>query len=299
MPATSTNKSLREVVCLSAALVTPFDEHGEVDWDRFAAHADRLLTAGMSVVTAFGTTGEGVSIDSAERANLYERMAERGIQPSQLIECVYGPSAAEAGRHVARSLSAGCAGILLTPPFYFKGVAEDGVFGWYAEVLEVAGSDCRDIILYNIPSLTAVTIGAGLTGRLRIAFPDVIAGVKDSGGDWNHTARLLADHRDLAILVGHEGHLARAVRSGAKGVISGIANVAPALIGKLVTGRDDPRIDQLLEHLLRLPVVPAIKSLLAMQAKDGDWRRVRAPLLPLDEAAAKAFFADVAELLDG
>lgn len=280
-------------------MVTPFDGRGDVDWDRFGAHAVRFLAAGMSVVTAFGTTGEGVSIDVATRADLYERMAKRGVEPQQLVECVYGPSSEDAGRHVAQSLAAGCGGILLTPPFYFKGVPDDGVFRWYAEVFEAAGPNCRDVILYNIPSLTAVTIGAELTSRLRRAFPDVIAGVKDSGGDWDHTAQLLAEHRDLAILVGHEGHLARAVRSGAKGAISGIANVAPALVGKLVRGEDDPRIDRLLDRLLRLPVVPAIKSLMAFQTRDDVWRQTRAPLLPLDDATATAFCNDVAELLNG
>jgi 4-hydroxy-tetrahydrodipicolinate synthase len=297
LPATSAGTPLRETISLSAALVTPFDDRGYVDWDRFAAHAGRLLAGGMSVVTAFGTTGEGVSIDIAQRAELYARTSERGIRPAQLVECVYGPSAVDAGRHVARSLSAGCAGILLTPPFYFKGVGDDGVFDWYAQVFETAGAACRDVILYNIPSQTGVTIGAELTGRLRQAFPQIIAGVKDSGGDWDHTAQLLAEHSDLAILVGHEGHLARAVRKGAKGAISGIANIAPALVGRLVRGEDDPRIELLLASLLRLPVVPAIKALVAIQAGDPNWRRVLAPLQILDDADAKRLHGETSTVL--
>lgn len=279
-------------------MLTPLLADGGVDWARFAAHARHLLGSGMKVVTAFGTTGEGVSIDQQARFELYERMSAGGVEPAQLVECIYGPSARDAGLHMRRSLEAGCAGILLTPPFYFKGVSEEGVFDWYGEVFETAGGASRDVILYNIPQLTGVTIGAALTGRLRRAFPEVIAGVKDSGGQWPHTVALLAEHRDLAILVGHEGDLARAVRQGASGAISGIANVAPKLVSRLVRGEDDPAIDGVLAKVLSLPVVPAIKAIMAAQASDGAWRRVRAPLVAISRPEDLALCAELAETLE-
>ena len=88
----------------------------------------------------------------------------------------------------------------------------------------------------TFPALTGVTIGPALVGRLRRAFPEAVAGVKDSSGDWKQTTALIAEHRDLAILVGHEGHLAQAVQSGASGAISGVANIAPRLVAGLVAG---------------------------------------------------------------
>ncbi len=276
---------MREKIGVSAALTTPFDETGAIDWRRFAAHAMHLLGKGMQVVTAFGTTGEGISISASARAALYERMTVAGIASGSLVECIYGPSSEDAGNHARRSLEAGCGGILLTPPFYFKQPSEEGVYRWFAEVLERAGPACRDIILYNIPSLTGVCIGPRLVARLRAAFPHAIAGVKDSSGDWDQTTALLAEHRDLAILVGHEGHLARAVRHGASGAISGVANFAPALVAKLVRGEDDARIDNVLSKLLQLPVVPAVKAVLAAQTADATWLRVRAPLETIGRAS--------------
>ena len=273
--------SIRSKIGTSAAMLTPFTVTSGVDWDRLAAHASRLLDSGLKVVTAFGTTGEGVSIDREVRFELYDRLGKAGILPGQLVECVYGPSSAEAGAHARRSLGAGCAGLLLTPPFYFKGVGDEGVFRWFAEVFEAVGADCRDVILYNIPALTGVSIGAGLVGRLRRAFPEVIAGVKDSAGDWSHTQSLLAEHRDLAILVGHEGHLAQAVGQGASGAISGIANVAPRLVQRLVSGTHDPLIDDALTVVLSMPVVPALRAILAAQTGDRDWLRPRAPLVKI------------------
>lgn len=287
---------MREKIGVSAALATPFDEGGGIDWRRFTAHAGRLLGQGMKVVTAFGTTGEGVSLAMAARAPLYERMAQAGIAAGQLVECVYGPPSREAGAHMRRALEAGAAGILFAPPFYFKQPSEEGIYRWFSEALEAAGPACRDIILYNIPQLTGVTVGPALVTRLRTAFPGVIAGVKDSSGDWDQTTALLREHRDLAILVGHEGHLARAARQGASGAISGVANFAPALVAKLVQGEDDARIDAILGLLLKLPVVPAVKGVLAAQTGDETWLRVRAPLEALSAAGDLATCTRIAEL---
>lgn len=283
MPLPAEGHPMRRTIGASAAMLTPFSADGAVDWDRLTGHARRLLAAGLSVVTAFGTTGEGVSIDRDVRFELYDRFGASGIEPSRVVECIYGPSAVEAGRHARRSLAAGCAGLLLTPPFYFKGVGDEGVCRWFAEVFETVGDECRDVILYNIPALTGVTVGPALVGALRRAFPTVIAGVKDSAGDWTHTLSLLAEHRDLAILVGHEGHLAEAVRNGASGAISGIANVAPGLVRKLVGGVRDPLIDDALQVVLSMPVVPALRAILGAQTADQAWLRPRAPLAEIGD----------------
>jgi len=288
---------MRRKIGTSAAMLTPFTSTGAVDWDRLAAHAKRLLDTGMNVVTAFGTTGEGVSIDRDERFELYDRLGPTGVPAGQLVECIYGPSAIEAGAHARRSLSAGCAGLLLTPPFYIKGVSDEGVYRWYSEVFEAAGPACRNVILYNIPALTGVSIGAALTGRLRRAFPEVIAGVKDSAGDWTHTLSLLAEHRDLAILVGHEGHLAEAVGKGASGAISGIANVAPKLVARLVNAVHDPLIDEALRVVLSMPVVPALRSILAAQTSDAAWRHPRAPLIEITGAEELARCSGLARIV--
>jgi len=289
---------MRRLIGLSAALATPFDETGAIDWVRMAGHARRLLDSGMKTVTAFGTTGEGASIGMRSRAELFERMHACKIAPVRLVECIYGPASEDAAAHTKRALQAGCAGILLCPPFYFRSPDADGLFRWYAEVFEKAGGDCRDVLLYHIPDMTGVHIGVELVTRLRTAFPEVIAGVKDSGGEWASTAALLAAHKDLAILVGHENHLARAVQLGASGAISGIANLDPALVGGLAAGRADPRIDAVLAAILAYPVVPAIKAALAGLTGDDVWLRTRAPLPSLSRADARALCQTLSRIGD-
>jgi 4-hydroxy-tetrahydrodipicolinate synthase len=282
----------------SAALTTPFDATGSVDWTRLAGHAAALLSKGVATVAAFGTTGEGVSIPLAVRAELAERFAGHGIDLARVVACVFAVSAEDAGDEIAAALRSGQAAVLLSPPFYFKDLSPDGLFQWFATAFERAGADGRDIVLYNIPQLTGVRIDTDLVARLREKFGPVVAGVKDSGGDWKHTAALIGDHGDLAILVGHEGHLARAVRLGASGAISGIANITPGLVARLASGEDDPRIDRILDHVLALPVVPAIKALQALLLNDTTWRAVRPPLVELDRRTADLTWGDISELLN-
>lgn len=285
-----------KVIGMSAALTTPFEAQGNIDWPRFAAHSLDLLGQGMNVVTAFGTTGEGASIGTRIRAELFDRMEANGVRPGQLVECIYGPSSEDAGWFAKRAFAAGCAGLLLCPPFYFRPADPEGIYRWYAEVFEKAGAGARNVILYHIPGLTGVAITPDLVGRLRTAFPEIVAGVKDSGGDWASTAALLAEHRDLTILVGHENHLAEAVRNGASGAISGIANLFPALVARLVSGETDPRIDAVLKEILAYPVVPSIKAAMAGLKGDDTWLRTQAPLVALSSAQARGLGRSLAAI---
>ncbi len=112
--------------------------------------------------------------------------------------------------------------------------------------------------------------------------------MKDSGGDFSYTERLLQAHRDLVILIGDERGLAAGVQRGGQGAISGLANVYPTELAALIRdGRADPRIPLLVDEVLRHPVVPAVKALIAHRTNDVAWLRVRSPLTALDEPTAK------------
>lgn len=262
----------------NAALATPFQAPGVIDWNSLTRHASDLLERGLTSVTAFGTTGEGASIPLGERAGLFDRFGAAGIDPAQIVECVYALVAGEAAAAARTALRAGAAAVLVPPPFYFKQLGDDGVFAWYARMFEALGGDARDVLLYNIPSLTGVTISLDLVARLRSAFPQIILGVKDSSGNWPYAEKLLAEHADLTILLGFENLLTKAAAAGGSGAISGLANIVPEMIADLVRGRADARIDDLVAALDALPVVPAIKALVAHVRGEAVWRAVEPPL---------------------
>jgi 4-hydroxy-tetrahydrodipicolinate synthase len=274
---------------LSAAMTTPFQSDGAVDLPRLADHARWCLANGCKSVTVFGTTGEGASIETAARGQILDALAAARIDGRDVVFCMAASAVNEALDQGRMALDFGCRGLLLTPPFYFKGVSDEGLFSWFSQVLEALGPAARGVILYNIPSVTQVTLSIELIGRLKQAFPGIVTGVKDSSGDWNYTQRLLATHGDLTILIGDERYLAEGVRLGGQGAISGLANVCPgALLPLAMDGQGDERINRLVDEVLRHPVIPAVKTLVAHRTGDAAWLTVRAPLVGLPAINAEA-----------
>lgn len=273
---------------LSCALATPFGSDDVVDVGRLAAHARSRLAAGCSSVTVFGTTGEGASLSDASRERTLHALRQGGIaMEERVVVGIAATSSDDAIAQARQAASFGCRTLLLAPPFYFKGVGEEGLARWFSIVLEAARHQGHQVILYHIPSVTMIPLSQSLIDRLKTQHDGVVVGVKDSSGDWSFARELLDRHRDLAILIGDERRLAEAVRMGAQGAISGLANFAPELLLPLVeAGRDDPRVAQIVDEILRYPVVPAVKELCAHLTGDGSWRTVAPPLEPLDRDQA-------------
>jgi len=270
---------------LSAALTTPFDADGKIDVSRALKHARARLDSGCSSVTLFGTTGEGSSIADAERAALLDSFIAQGFAASNIVVGVMENSVADAVLQSADALRRDCKAILLAPPSYFKNLSDDGLFNWFSAVFKGLGDDARSIILYNIPSVTAVELSVDLISRLRAAFGGIITGVKDSSGTWAYTEKLLAAHKDIAILIGDERDLAAGVRLGGQGAISGMANLFPDRLLRMVNeGQDDAELVSAVQQLLNYPVTPAVKAMVARHTGDMEWRRVRAPLVSLNDA---------------
>lgn len=268
---------------LSAALATPFDTTLAVDLDAYVQHARRCLDAGCNSVTALGTTGENASIGIHTRAKMLAALKRADISGDQLVVGIAACSSEDAISQVALAHDAGASRILLPPPWYFKGVDDNGVYAWYAKLFTAAGTNMLPAILYNIPALTGVTLSVDLIARLREKFPAQVIGVKDSSGDWNYTQQLLHAHNDIAILVGDERHLAAAVRGGAQGAICGVANCHPDRMQAIVTtGQDDPYISNVVDALCQFSIVPALKALVTHTYNESHWLRVLPPLAALN-----------------
>lgn len=272
---------------ISAALVTPFTDDGSVDVPRLVAHLDRVLASGAASGTLFGTTGEGSSLSLAERCTALADLIAAGVDPARLVVCVPASSIDEARSQIDDAARQGVTTVLLPPPYYFKGVPEDGVFAFYAGVLGGIADGAMRIILYHIPQVTAVPLSLALVQRIAAAFPGLVFGVKDSAGVLEDTRRLLAE-TDLAILVGDERQLAACSKLGASGSISGMANLFAGRLNEvLATGEDDADLNALVEAVVAEPVTPAVKALVAHATGDSGWRNVRAPLVETPPAAAR------------
>ncbi len=271
---------------LSCAAITPFTAGGAVDVPRLLSHLERCLAEGCESLTLFGTTGEGSSVGLAER-NAVLKAAVARFGPDKVLVGVMASAIDDAVAQANPLLEAGGRGILLAPPFYFKGVPDEGLYAWFSRAIEAMRSP-RGVILYHLPSVTQVALSTTLIGRMKRAFPGVVTGVKDSGGEWSYTERLLAEHADLHVLVGDERLLARAMRNGASGAINGFSNFCAARLRPMIErGADDTALSSLVDRLLELPVTPGVKALAAHVRGDDGLLRVAPPLvaLPADDVA--------------
>ena len=235
-----------------------------------------------------------LDFDIADRQRLQHLFRRAGISlRRQVIGGVTALAVGDAIDQARMLIDRDCRGMLMAPPFYFKNVTDEGLYRWFSQVFEKIGKRARDIFLYHIPSVTQTPLSIELIGRLKAAFPEVVVGIKDSGGDWAYTEELLRTHGDLILLIGDERHLAAGVRLGAQGAISGLANVHSKRLLKLIeTAEDDSPVIDLVNEILKFPVTPAVKALIAHRQNDLAWLNVRAPLIALTEAEA-ARLADI------
>ena len=293
--------SLRPVQGVWCAVLTPFDAAGLTDSARLARHVRRILAAGVDGIALFGTTGEGQSLSLKERREGLDALLAAGIAPSRIVAatgCASLPETIALTRHAVES---NCAGALVLPPFFFKAVTDEGVFASYARLIDGVGDARLPLYLYHIPQVSGVAISSSVIERLAIDYPGILAGVKDSECNLDHTRMLLSRFGDLAIFVGFEPHLPAALAAGGAGTICGIANLFPRLLRRLYDNaltadyHDDlKRVESFIAALERYPLFAAFKALQAELANDDGWAALRPPLVALDSEARRAWLADVA-----
>lgn len=276
---------------VSVALLTPFDAAGAVDGPRLGAHAASLLARGLDGVTLYGTTGEGASIGRSERAAGIAALHAAGVPAARTVLGIAASAVADAAEQVREGHAAGIRAVLLPPPFYFGGAGEAGLFDWHAALLAAIPEDVQ-VILYHIPQVTGVRVPPALVGRLAAAFPGRIRAIKDSSGDWA-TARAFLDLGAVPVLVGDERLLHRAVGAGGAGAITGVANLHPERMARIVaTAQEDAALSAEVDRIVAGPVIPGLKALVAAATGEPGWERVRPPLAPLTDAERAALMAE-------
>ena len=284
-------------------VLTPFTPSGEPDAARFTAFCRWLLDQGAGGLAIFGTTSEANSMSPGERMDLLDRLIEAGIPAQKLMPGTAACAMTDAATLVEHAVDRGCGGVLMLPPFYYKGVSDDGIFAFVARVIEQVASPALRIYLYHIPPVAQVGYSLDLVGRLIKAYPQTVVGLKDSSGDWSNTAALLDRFPGFAVFPGSEVFLLDALRKGGAGCITASGNVNVPGIRKVYENWRGPQADALQGEITTLrkalqayPMVPALKRIVAHFHRDPDWAAVRPPMVPLDETQSSALIADLARL---
>jgi 4-hydroxy-tetrahydrodipicolinate synthase len=284
-------------------VLTPFTPSGDPDSGRFVAFCRWLLDQGAGGLSVFGTTSEANSTSGAERMALLDRLIEAGIPAQKLMPGTGACSMTEAASLVSHAVGHGCGGVLMLPPFYYKGVPDDGIFAFVSGVIDKVASPALRVYLYHIPPVAQVGFSLDLVGRFIAAYPETVVGLKDSSGDWSNTAALLERFPGFAIFPGSEVFLLDALRKGGAGCITASGNVNVPGIRKLYDNWRGPQADALQSEITTLrkalqayPMVPALKRIVAHFHNDPGWAAVRPPMLPLDPAQSSTLIADLARL---
>jgi 4-hydroxy-tetrahydrodipicolinate synthase len=282
-----------------APILTPFNDDLSIATDLYVEHAQWLLDEGCAGLAPFGTTGEALSVGIDERIAAIRALVYAGIDASRLIPGTGLSNVADTARPSRACLDMGCAAVMTLPPFYYKGVSEDGLYRYFVALLEAIGKDAR-IFLYHIPPVAIVGIPVALAQRLHAEFPDNFVGIKDSSGDWDNT-RALFGIDGLIVYPGSELPLIEALELGGPGCISATANTNAAAIAEVVTlhGRDEKDAAAARHEFVRkvrllmqdAAPIPAQKQLLAIATGDARWANVRPPLMPMPEAAGRELAA--------
>jgi len=284
-------------------VLTPFRPSGEPDAGRFVAFCRWLLDQGAGGLAIFGTTSEANSMSPAERMTLLDQLIEAGIPAQKLMPGTGACAMTDAASLVRHAVDHGCGGVLMLPPFYYKGVSDDGIFAFISGVIDKVGSSALRLFLYHIPPMAVVGFSLDLVGRFIRAYPETVVGLKDSSGDWRNTAALLDRFPGFAVFPGSEVFLLDGLRKGAMGCITASGNVNVPGIKKVYDNWRGPQADALEAEVTTLrqalqayPMVPALKRIVAHYHSDPAWATVRPPLVPLDEAQSAALIADLGKL---
>jgi 4-hydroxy-tetrahydrodipicolinate synthase len=279
---------------------TPFTASFKPDAKRFIEICKWTLEQGASGLAVLGTTSEANSMSLSQRCELLDQLIEAGVPAIKLMPGAGACSLDETITMTRKATQAGCGGVLLLPPFYYKIATDDGVFKFISEVVQQVGSSDLQVYLYHIPPMAVIPYSIDLVGRLIKAYPDTIVGIKDSSGDWSNTEALLREYPDFDVFPGSELFLLQGLRAGSSGCITATGSVNPAGICAVFdnwqTGEADALqsgITEIRKTIQAYPMIAAVKTIIAHFNEDPDWKTVAPPLLPLADNVAKSLLSDL------
>jgi len=283
------------------ALLTPLDAQLNIDHPKLAAHALSLIQSGCGGVTLFGTTGEGPSFSLAERQQALETMIANGVPAQRIMVSTSCAAITETLALTKHAVDLGVHGCLVLPPFFFKGISDEGILNCYMQIIEGVNRPDWRLYLYHIPQVIGVNLTHGVITQLLQRYPGIVTGIKDSSCDRAHSVALAqAFMPPLTVYVGFEPDLTTMGPLGSTGAISGLANFMPRIVHRMVlqsqapgTAHDAQRVLAMLDLLKPHSLMPALKSVMATLHNDPDWLRVRAPLVAMTPEAHATFARQV------
>ncbi len=284
-----------------APCLTPIHADLSIDDARLFEHVDWLLSNGCSGIVLFGTTGEAASFSATERMQALETLIARGISTSRIMVGTGFTAISDTVQVTKHAVAQGCRAVLMIPPFYFKDPTDSGLISTYRHVIDETNCSDLKVLLYHFPRMSTVPISYRLIDALIESHGDVIAGLKDSTGDWNSVEGYIKRYPDLAIFPGTDALLLKGLRAGGAGTITATADINPHGIGHVFdlwrqgeqAGNAQTQVETIRSIVFEYPLAAALKAVHASYRSDSSWNRLRPPLVALNDADQAALMGSL------
>jgi 4-hydroxy-tetrahydrodipicolinate synthase len=286
-----TTRTLRGVI---AAIATPIDQNGSPDITRATKLARFLLDNGCDGLNVLGTTGEATSFSLDERKRVMTAYRDAGLPLDRMMVGTGAAAVADAIALTQHAANLDFAGALVLPPFYYKGVPDDGLFAYIDAIVAATASKPIPLYLYHFPQQSGLHWNIKLVKRLLDAFGRRIVGLKDSSGDMAYAREAAAIAKDFDVFPSTEAVLLDARAGAFAGCISATANLNADLCQRAWAKADQTALDQAVT-IRKLfdgkPLVSGVKALLAHIHGDPALARVKPPLAAFSAADRAAAIA--------
>ncbi len=283
-----------------AAALTPLQDDLSPDIGATIGHYRWLLDEGCDGIVCLGTTGEANSFSLDERLALLDALGATDLPPKLVVGtgCCAVPDTVRLSQ---KALEIGAAGVLVLPPFYYKGASDEGLYAAYSETIERIGDPALKLYIYHFPKMTTIDMSLDLIGRLIAAYPDNVVGLKNSSGDWDNIAAMIEAFPGFDVFAGTEEFLLPTLALGGPGCMSATVNLLAPQSAEVYAKWQDAGTEALQQHLTALrrtisqsAPIPSMKALLARQTGKIAWTKVRPPLVAIDTAQTERLAAELA-----
>lgn len=277
-----------------AAVATPVTEDLAPDLKRATDLARHLLDNGCDGLNVLGSTGEATSFSVAERKSVMDAYKKNGLPLGRLMVGTGAASVTDAVELTKHAADLGFGGALVLPPFYYKGLPDDGLVDYIGMLVKATANGKLPLYLYHYPQLSGLQWHVTLIKRLRETFPSRIVGLKDSSGDMAFARSAAAVAKDFAVFPSTEACLIDARNGEFAGCISATANCNSDLCQRAWSQGDAAALDAAVT-IRKLfegrQLVPGVKALVSHIHGDAALARVRPPLSAFPAADRAAVFA--------
>lgn len=277
-----------------AAVATAIDSKGEPDTARATKLARFLLDNGCDGLNVLGTTGEATSFSLAQRMAVMTAYRDAGLPLDRMMVGTGAAAVADAVALTRHAAELGFAGALILPPFYYKGVPDDGLVAYVETIVAASKDKPISIYLYHFPSQSGLPWHTKLIGRLLERFGDRIVGLKDSSGDMAFAREAAAISPDFKVFPSTEAVLIEARGGAFAGCISATANLNADLCARAFHQGDAAALEAAVKIRSLFdgkPLVSGVKSLLSHIHGDPAWAQVKPPLALFSAADRSAVVA--------